>query len=122
MSTENAGQSAPSASRCYPSRWRRIQEVPDNGESIWIAVLEWDGKHTHVDYAVAYLDVDGMRVKRYEEKDEEAWPPKDGLAWQPCEMPDFVSCCPFCQQPIFDVLRNPCCQQMIEFRDKIVNG
>lgn len=98
-----------------------MHEVPDDGESLWIAVLEWDGKHTHVEYAEAYLDIDGMRVKRYEQEDDEPWPPKDGLAWQPCEIPGYVACCPFCQQPIIDVFRNPCCQQTIELRDKIVN-
>jgi hypothetical protein len=122
MSNENASSSAPSASRCYPLRWRRMDEMPDDGDSIWIAVLEWNGNHTHVDYAVAYTDVDGMRVKRYEQRDEEPWPPKDGLAWMPCEMPDFVAACPFCGKPILDVIRNPCCQAVIDLRDQIING
>jgi hypothetical protein len=99
-----------------------MQDIPDDGESIWIAVLERDGKHTYVDYAVAYLDVDGMRVKRCEKDDEEAWPPKDALAWKVCDMPDFVMRCPYCKSPIADVIRNPCCQKMIQFIDSVVNG
>ena len=101
-------------------RWRSMQELPEDGDSIWLAVLEWDGKNTHVDYAVAYREIDGTVLKRYEQNDDEIWPPKDCLAWKPCIMPNFVACCPFCNQPICDPIHNPCCQDVIKLCDEVM--
>lgn len=101
------------------TNWKRTTETPGDGDSIWVAVLEWDGKNTHVDYAVTYLDVDGLRIKRSEEREEEAWPPQEVLAWMPCEMPDYEHRCPFCNTLIGDLLDNPCCAEAIAVRDDV---
>lgn len=71
------------------NQWLPVSEIPDSGDSIWIAVLEWDGKHTHVDYAQTFLYVDGLIVHRYD-GDFEIWPPQDVLAWQLCDTPMFT--------------------------------
>lgn len=79
----------------YPDspEWRSPAEEPGDGDSIWIAVREHDGVHIHVDYAVAFRDVDGLLTHRYEGEEDgygELWPPKDLLAWKPCEVPEYL--------------------------------
>ena len=71
------------------SKWLPTSERPGDGESIWIAVMEWDGVNTHVDYAQTFIDTDGLIVHRYD-GDYEQWPPKDVLAWMPCDVPEFA--------------------------------
>lgn len=76
-------------------KWHTPEDKPSDGDSIWVEVLEYDGKHTHIDYAVAWLDVDGLRMRRFEQKllrsrsrlFSQAWPPDDVLRWCRCEMP-----------------------------------
>ena len=73
-------------------RWRPPSELPGCGDSIWIAVLEHDGFNIHVDYSVTWWDTDGLLVHRYEGERGgygENWPPKDVLAWLPCEVPQY---------------------------------
>lgn len=72
-------------------QWRPPTEFPGDGESIWIHVLEHDGTNTHTDYAQTFIDVDGLLIHRYEgERGEygEPWPPKDVIAWMPCDVPE----------------------------------
>ena len=67
--------------------WKPTTETPEDGESIWIFVREWDGVNRHVDYAVAFIDVDGWQVKRSENDESEAWPPDDVTHWMPVDVP-----------------------------------
>jgi hypothetical protein len=88
--TDVAGRSP--ASVVMPVPWLPPSENPGDGESIWIVVREWDGEHTHVEYAQTWHDVPGVLVHRYEgEKDDygEPWPPKDVIAWTPCDVPVY---------------------------------
>ncbi len=71
-------------------KWHTPEDKPDDGDSIWVEVLEHDGKHTHIDYAVVWLDVDGLRIRRFEQNSRlfcQPWPPDDVLRWCRCEMP-----------------------------------
>ncbi len=73
------------------SEWLPVTELPGDGESIWIVVREHDNKNHHVDYAVAWVDTDGLLVHRYEgEKTQfgEHWPPGDVLVWMPAHIPE----------------------------------
>ena len=69
------------------SYWHLMKDIPGDGESIWLEVLEWDQQNYHVDYAVVFYDVDGVVVKRFEKSEYEIWPPSDASAWMPCSMP-----------------------------------
>ena len=74
-------------------KWLPPTDEPGDGDSIWIAVLEWDGVNIHVEYAQTWVDVEGLFIHRYEgEKDGfgEIWPPQDVLAWAPCDVPEYV--------------------------------
>jgi hypothetical protein len=62
--------------------WKPTTETPPDGESIWIFVREYDGVSRHVDYAVAFYDVDGVHVKRSENDEDETWPPNDVTHWR----------------------------------------
>lgn len=68
--------------------WKSVEERPEDGESIWMVIREWDGKHRHVDYGVAFIDTDGLIVHRCETGDYVQWPPSDCEAWMPCEVPE----------------------------------
>jgi len=100
-------------------KWLPTSEIPGDGDSIWIAVLEWDGVNTHVEYAQTFLDMDGLLIHRYEgEKDGygESWPPKDVLFWMPCDVPPFIAACPFCGTPITTKTFDSCCTSMVACR------
>lgn len=74
--------------------WRPIEEQPGDGESIWVAVREWDGVHTHTEYAIAFLDMDGLIVNMCEGDRQDQyvqWPPKNALAWMPCNIPEWTA-------------------------------
>lgn len=97
-------------------KWLPTSDLPGDGDSIWIAVMEWDGVNTHVDYAQTFLDVDGLIVHRHESKEYEPWPPKDILFWMPCDVPPFIAACPFCGTPITTKTFDSCCTSMIACR------
>ncbi len=103
------------------SDWLETTDSPGDGDSIWIAVMEWDGVNVHVEYAQTFLDVDGLLIHRYEgERDGygEKWPPQDVLAWKECDVPQFVPLCPFCNTRISTEL---CCTGMIAVKAFIEN-
>jgi hypothetical protein len=70
------------------TNWQTPTNVPHDGESVWAAVREWDGKHFHVDYGVVFYDTDGPIVRLFERKIFEHWP-AGIVAWMPCEMPEW---------------------------------
>jgi hypothetical protein len=69
--------------------WRNPTDEPADGDSVWFAIREHDGVNYHVDYGVAFRDVDGLIVRRFESDDYELWPPSDMVAWQVCDVPHF---------------------------------
>lgn len=69
--------------------WFHPSQRPEDGDSIWVAVREHDGITVHVDYAVVFVDVDGLIVQRYETREYEHWPPANMVAWRLCEVPEF---------------------------------
>lgn len=103
------------------SKWLRTSETPGDGESIWLAVLEWDGTNTHVEYAIAFYDVDGVIVSRSERdkgtEQYQKWPPPDVLFWMPCDVPEFIAACPFCGTPLATTRFESCCASMIVCRE-----
>lgn len=74
--------------------WRQTSVKPDDGESVWLVVREWDGVNFHIDYGQVFADTDGLQLRRFEgvpRSNEycEAWPPKDVIAWMPCNVPEY---------------------------------
>lgn len=98
--------------------WLPTSDTPGDGDSIWVAVLEWDGVNTHVEYAQTFIDTDGLIVCRYE-GEYEKWPPEDVLFWMPCDVPAFIAACPFCGTPITSTTFDSCCTSMIALRAEV---
>jgi hypothetical protein len=71
------------------SGWLPVTETPESGQSIWAAVLEWDGENTHVDFGVVWDEVDGLNCKLSEEDQTHLWPPSHVIMWMPAEAPRF---------------------------------
>lgn len=73
------------------ANWLPTTQIPGDGDSIWIAVLENDGESTHVEYAITFVDLDGLIVARREGLSDtyQQWPPRDVLCWMPCDVPEF---------------------------------
>jgi hypothetical protein len=71
------------------SGWLPISQKPESGEDIWVAVLEWTGEQVHVDYAVCWDEVEGLRCQLNEESESSLWPPENVLMWMPAQKPEF---------------------------------
>lgn len=69
------------------AEWKTPDTEPEDGESIWIEVQAFN---RHVDYAVVFRDVDGLRVRRFEQDVQfcDGWPATDVLTWRRCDVPD----------------------------------
>jgi hypothetical protein len=72
-------------------RWNTPDTKPGDGDSIWVEVIEHDGVNRHVDYAVTWVDHDGLQVRRFEQNSRlfcQIWPPEDVMRWCHCRVPE----------------------------------
>jgi len=71
--------------------WNTPDTKPGDGDSIWVEVIEHDGVNRHVDYAVTWVDHDGLQVRRFEQNSRlfcQSWPPDDVIRWCHCRVPE----------------------------------
>ena len=71
--------------------WNTPDTKPGDGDSIWVEVIEHDGVNRHVDYAVTWVDHDGLQVRRFEQNSRlfcQVWPPDDVIRWCHCRVPE----------------------------------